>query len=370
MTGDSKLYLLYGVFSLRWGNMRFPNLRRLLAVLIALPLFIVLLIVNNIFLFLDRILFAEFRDLPLKNPVFIIAAPRSGTTHLFHNLSSKTDRFTTIKLWEIILAPSILQKYIILAFNWLDSKIGHPLKKLVKMFDRFIFRKISGIHPISLFQPEEDEALLLWNLESIYLNFFYPDSYFFDDQFAFDEKISGHIRSNKMRRYRRYLQRHDYVFNRSGKKQVLSKNPLMMCKVQSLSFAFPDALILNINRCPSKVIPSSIALNNLLYGLFTSIPASDYVNERTTDVLINWYKLCEQGLNDSFPDRHLKISFDQMVRNNPEELERISNFLNIEIGELGVESGKNKKRNEYKELSPKEKTKLLEQIPFMKSYCQ
>ena len=350
--------------------MRYPNGKRILMIGLMLPVFILLLLWHNIFLLLDHILFPGFKKRKLNQPTFIIAAPRSGTTHLFHNLASRREEFTSIKLWEIILAPSIIQKYILIALHRFDILIGHPITRIIKKLDRIAFRKISGIHPISLFQPEEDEALMLWSLESLYLNFFYPDSHYFDGTFNFDLGVPVSRRSRIMRAYRRYILRHDFVFNRGGQKQFVSKNPLMMCKVQSLSLAFPNALILNINRCPAKVLPSSIALNNLLYSLFTSIPAHEEVNQRTMDVLINWYQLCENGLNSAFPRQHLKIDFKKMVSNDPEELKHISSFLNIDLDILKVESGKNKKRNEYDDLSAEDLESLLNTLPFLSPYCK
>ena len=66
-------------------------------------------ITNNIALSLDWVLFQVLKQ-EIKNPIFITSLPRTGTTNLFHSLSSNKSLFTAMSLWEIIFAPSITQK--------------------------------------------------------------------------------------------------------------------------------------------------------------------------------------------------------------------------------------------------------------------
>ena len=227
MTVKLFFQLLFGVFSFNPKNMRWFNLRRLAVVLFMLPLFIFLLIVNNAFLILDYVFFPHFLWQKTKKPVFIISAPRSATTYLFHSLASK-EQFTCFKLWEIIFAPSICQKFLLIGVLKFDSIIGKPLRKTVLFFENLFIGKLKKIHLIGLNLPEEDEAVLLWSLSSFYLNFFYPDSHFFDDMALFDTKLPARQKRRIMRSYSRYIKRHNFVFNRRGDKQYLSKNPLMM----------------------------------------------------------------------------------------------------------------------------------------------
>ena len=90
--------------------MRAIRLHRLVQVLWLLPLFLLLLITNNIALTIDWILFPRFKKQVIKNPIFIASLPRTGTTNLLHSLTSINSTFTAMSLWEIILAPSIIQK--------------------------------------------------------------------------------------------------------------------------------------------------------------------------------------------------------------------------------------------------------------------
>ena len=103
--------LAFSLFSFDSGNMRYFNVRRILISLLLVPVFILCFFINRFFLLLDHVFFPSFKRQIIRNPVFIVAAPRSGTTYLFHTLAKDQTTFTAFKLWEIILAPSIIQKY-------------------------------------------------------------------------------------------------------------------------------------------------------------------------------------------------------------------------------------------------------------------
>ena len=68
------------------------------------------MIINNLFLLMDNIFF-NYQKIKINKPLFIIGFPRSGTTFL-HKMLLKDTQFTTPQLWELIFAPSILQKKI------------------------------------------------------------------------------------------------------------------------------------------------------------------------------------------------------------------------------------------------------------------
>jgi hypothetical protein len=291
---------------------------------------------------------------------------------MFHTLA-KSDRFTCFKLWEIIFAPSICQKYIILGFLKCDKLIGHPIKKLILFLENVFIGKLKKIHLIGLNLPEEDEAVLLWSLSSFYLNFFYPDSTFFDDLVLFDDSISAPRKKRIMRSYENYIKRHNFVFNRKGNKQYLSKNPLMMSKVGGVASIFPDAQLININRCPSKTFPSTQELNRTLYALFTSCPVPQSLTDRTTRILIAWYQMCEENLNTHFAHQHLKVDFKKLVTQDSNQMEEIASFLNIPVALLSQEkktmNTAHNSANSYTPLTDAELQAILEEIPFMSTYC-
>ena len=371
MSAKLLVQLIFGVFSFERNNMRFPNVRRCLVVLLFMPIFISFLFVNRVFLLLDYLIFPFFLFQNISKPVFIVGAPRSGTTYLYHSLAAKKQDFTCFELWEIVLAPSVIQKYVWLAIIKIDKLIGGPIKWVVLKVEHLLIGNLKQIHPISINMPEEDEAILLWGLSSLLLNFFYPDSNYFDQYLRFDNAISQRKRLSIMRSYKRYVKRHNFVFNRKGNKQFLAKNPLMMCKLASMNKVFPDGVILNIIRAPHITIPSTIALNKVLYGLFTSKETSSKLNDKTKDVLIDWFKMSNETLNSKYQDRHLQIDFKKLIQRDSELQTNVSNLVGRELNAFLIarESKRvnHKSKNDYLPLTGKDFDEVYNKLPFIKN---
>jgi hypothetical protein len=354
--------------------MRWFNARRMIMSLILIPVFACLLIINRLFMFLDHLVFPGFRKQQNQNAVFIIAAPRSATTYLFHLLASQEKLFTTFKLWEIVFAPSILQKFIFSGLIKADKYFGSPIKTIVLKIESKILGNFTHIHKIGLALPEEDEAILLWNMSTVYLNFFFPDTKHFDDYFLFDECLTTAKRHRVMKYYFRCVQRHNYVFNRKGKKQFLSKNPAMMSKVKSLHLFFPAATILNINRSPAKTIPSTIALNNNIYKFFTSKKSTEEMNRKTRQILVNWYKMANRNISKYYEGNCVEINFNGLVRGERKTISAICEKLNIDP-EIFYKQANEKEpaakhisQNKYSQIETNELEDLLTELPFLAKY--
>ena len=137
--------------------MRAIRWRRIFTVCWIFPLFFVLSFTNNICLLLDWIFFSGFRNQKVDRPVFIVSLPRTGTTNLLHGLTDPGMPFTSLALWESMIAPSIIQKKLIRLVWFLMPKPG---KNFIRFADQKIFKKLNIIHKASLFCSEEDELAL------------------------------------------------------------------------------------------------------------------------------------------------------------------------------------------------------------------
>ena len=101
--------------------------------------------------FLDDILFPGYRRQAVRQPVFIIGPPRSGTTFLQRLLAQDEGRFSSMKSWEIMFAPSVTQKKFFAALGRLDSLCGSPLYRLVRAVETLMFEKFANISSRELF---------------------------------------------------------------------------------------------------------------------------------------------------------------------------------------------------------------------------
>ncbi|VBB47315.1 conserved hypothetical protein [uncultured Desulfatiglans sp.] len=221
-----------------------------------LPLILILETINRICLILDECFFRNYRNTPIEKPVFMVGPPRSGTTFL-HRLLFKDNRFTSLALWEILFAPSILQKKFLLALARIDRRRGNPVyHRIVAAEERFL----SGpMHRTSLFDPEEDEMLLVRTFSSgHFLIFLFPFEEEFRPLIYFDTELPKLERYQIMNFYKQCVQRHMYVFGKG--KRFLSKNPGFSIKMQSLQHVFTDASFIYLARTPFESVPSNLSL--------------------------------------------------------------------------------------------------------------
>lgn len=288
--------------------------KRLGIILILFPSYILIEITNWIGFLLDEIFFREYRQVEVKEPVFILGIPRSGTTFLHRLLAKDKERFTSMKLWELAFAPSIIQKKFWIALGRLDRQIGSPVVKRIVSCERWLFEKFRGMHKTSLFEPEEDEFMLVHIFSSSFLYVVFP----FDDDLQpfmrFDEELSPTHRARIMAFYKKCVQRHLFVFGRG--KRFLAKNPSFSFKVRSIGETFPDAQIVCMVRTPFQVIPSTVSLLSHYFSIFTS-PIEPYpMRESIYRITLHWYRYPINQLEEWPQERHAIIKYGTLVQNS------------------------------------------------------
>ena len=205
---------------------------------------------------LDWLLFPGLRRQELRSPVFVVGHARSGTTLLHRLMSEDRERFSAFLLWELYF-PSLLQKKLIRWLGKLDAELlGGALGRRIEDWDRRKFAATQDIHPMSLFQPEEDDFVLTYACASGWwiVRLPYLDAL---DFYYVDEWPSP--RRRRLMRFYRECVRRQLAF-RGGEHLHLSKNPTYCGRVESLLEAFPDARIVVTLRDPRETIPSLLKL--------------------------------------------------------------------------------------------------------------
>jgi hypothetical protein len=202
---------------------------------------------THLTLFLDRIFFPQYRKVEIKNPIFIIGHPRSGTTFV-HHLLTQTEEFATFKTWQIFL-PSLTARLLFRSLiNYLLSK-----EKSTIVPDRV------G-HKVSLDRIEEEEFLFLHQLDTQFVMTLSP--------LAFDDREYPELRlhdlqpesrlQRSMRFFRGCLQRQIYE---TGNHQVVAQIHYSTNRLKTLLKEFPDAKFIYLIRSPYETIPSHFSLN-------------------------------------------------------------------------------------------------------------
>jgi hypothetical protein len=267
---------------------------------------------------LDDLLFPAYKQQPLEKPLFILGNFRSGSTFLHRLLSRDSATFTSLRTWDIFLMPSITQRKLFRSLARIDALFGSPLVSLLKGIDQRSLGQVR-IHKISLFEPEEDENILLhaWSTFFISLLFPFPDdlpSYqFFDEALPVDEK------KRIMGFYRSCLQRHLYATG--GRRHFVAKNPAFSAKIETLMEFFPDARILYLARNPLDMLPSTISWLSYAWHVFSQPPEKYLFRDQVLALTKYWYRHPLEVLDRNPSPRHLILNYEDLIR-YPEQVIR------------------------------------------------
>ena len=260
---------------------------------------------------LDDILFPDYKNHPIEKPLFILGNLRSGSTFLHRLLSRDSETFTSLTTWDIYLTPSVTQKKITQFISRLDKKyLNNSLHRALFAFDRQTLGKIK-IHPISFFQPEEDENIHLNIWDGYFVTFLFPFMDEMPNYQHFDEALSPEHKKRIMTFYKSMLQRHMYA---TGKKYFVAKNPAFSPKIATLTEFFPDARIIYLARNPLDMLPSTISWINYARRQFTDPTAGYHYIEEILDMTQHWYRYPLSYLDAHPSPRHLIMKYDDLIQ--------------------------------------------------------
>ena len=205
---------------------------------------------------LDHIFFPGFKQQPVREPVFIVAPPRSGTTLTQKLMSLDEERFIYNALYQTIFPAVCFQRFID-ALVWLDKKLGRPMGRVVGWAEKKWFGGWDDMHKMRFNQPEEDDGFFVYTFvtEAIFLLFLHVDELW---EAGFQDALPKGKRRKVMDFYRSCLQRRLYA---SGPgKTILTKATQSSGAVESLLEAFPDAKFITIIRHPYQSVASHVSV--------------------------------------------------------------------------------------------------------------
>jgi hypothetical protein len=285
--------------------------KRFMVLVALLSSYVILELIHWIGLLLDEILFPGYKQVEIRQPVFILGVPRSGTTFLHRVMAQDEKRFTCMKLWEVLFAPSIVEKKLFLALGAIDRALGEPGKRFLAAMEKRRFRELSKMHPLSLFEPEEDDPILIHIFSSVFLFSALPFPDLFRPLVRFDSELSEKDQKRIMSFYCACLKRHLYVFGK--KRRFLSKNPAFSPKVEALKRNFPDCKIVCTIRDPVHVVPSLDSLLSRFYGFFCDPPNHYPEKGYTLELLDHWFRYPVERLEEWSKHRATVLVYDRLV---------------------------------------------------------
>ena len=267
-------------------------------------------LLTRFFFWLDDALFPAYKHQPVEKPLFIMGNFRSGSTFLHRLLSRDNSTFTSLRTWDIFFTPTITQRKMFRVLTRIDSLLGSPLVNWLNTIDQ---RSVAqwDIHKVSLFEPEEDENIMLHAWSTFFVSVFFP---YLDDlppyQF-FDTALDASEKDRLMRFYRDCVKRHLYAIG--GKRYFVSKNPAFSAKIETLREFFPDARIIYLARNPLDMLPSTISLLNYYWAMFNT-PQEKYIFCDTVLALTKyWYHHPLEYLDAHPSPFQMVIRFDDLI---------------------------------------------------------
>ncbi len=303
--------------------------KRFLVLLIWLVLFIPAQLINRVCFLFDEVLFPRYHQQVIRQPVFIIGNPRSGTTFLHRLIYKDEATFTSFSVWELIFAPSITQRKLILGIRKLLLLVGYPVKRIASRIDKRLSIDKTA-HKISLNDAEEDEHILIhaWSSETLWP--LYPIKEDIFPYFFFDRDIPGKQQDRIMKFYESMLKRH--VYAHGGKKQFLSKNPSHTGKIAAIQRFFPDARFIHLARTPFEAMPSMMNYMAAGWNLFCD-PVDQYpYNQEFFDVM-NFYYLYPIEHFKNHPDECLFLKYDDILKDPESTIQLIYAWLGLHLSD-------------------------------------
>jgi hypothetical protein len=277
---------------------------------------------------LDNLLFPRYRQVNVRQPVFIIGNMRSGTTFLHRLMAQDTRNFCYLRTWELGFAPTITQRKLYEFIAKVDAALVGLLAKLVNHIDGRLLGQIK-LHPTGLFKAEEDELILLYVWSStVTLGVFpYPDEVLnyilnFDDLPEERERV--------MPFYKGALQRHLY-HHRAEDKYILSKNPVFSSRVDALYATFPEARFIYLIRNPLNVVASMGSYGRAVWNDFQGSESAFPYDEHIWETVKKWYGYTLDRLEQAPPESNIIVNFNELTHNPHQVVTRIYERFGLEL---------------------------------------
>jgi omega-hydroxy-beta-dihydromenaquinone-9 sulfotransferase len=306
-------------------------MRRYLHLSIFLVIYGIVRVVNHICLALDEIFYSSYKNVIIKSPLFIISMPRTATTWLQNVIASDHIQITSMKLWEMLFAPSIIQKKFVISLSKADKHFHSLITKQIRMWDSKLFKGYMKVHPSSFFDYEDDDLALVNIFSNLFLIFFFPHLKLFNFLIRFDQSQDEKRKKRILSFYRKCVQKHLFVF---GKEKIyLSKSASHIPKIQSLRQWFPDGRFIFTVREPEQVISSTISMTMQFSKVFHTPVNVNSVTERTLKLFDHLFSYPLEVFK-TWPESVCYINmYDDLTANIENEVIRIYQHFGIPLSE-------------------------------------
>lgn len=264
----------------------------------------------------DELFYRGYKKTPVKEPVFIIANPRSGTTYLHRLMSMDEERFTYTRfLYTFQMTVSFVR--FTAFFRWLDERTGNLIRKTIDRLDKKVWGGWNEVHEMGFDKAEEDEQVFAQALLSpgIFIPFPYLHQ-IHDNKFL--DRQPEEVRNGVMSFYESSIRR--FVFATGKNKTYLAKNVMSTGRFKSLMERFPDARIIYIVRHPYQALPSFVSMCSAMYSWHSpEMPNNHPAKKAWAELGIDFYKYSREMKTHIPQNQFVELKYDELIR-NPKEV--------------------------------------------------
>ena len=256
----------------------------------------------------------------VKQPVFIIGMPRTGTT-ILHALLHEDENHRSPLVWECLLpTPLAVSK------NYKNNK---QYKRIVRELNQ-IFKLVPDFkkkHHITASSPQE----------CVSINAFDFNSYQFTAQFYIPTYLKWFFnkadRLSTMRFHKQFLQ---YLQSSDIRpKRWLLKSPVHLMRLSEIFEVYPDARIIMTHRDPGKVVPSVTSLISSLRSLYSDdedIVRTGHEQAKNWSSYFNRFLESRKKLNKE--DQIIDLRFEDFVKDQMGTVENIYKKFGWELTDI------------------------------------
>ena len=284
--------------------------RRIVFLLMFIPVWTIGQLIHWTFIFWDDLAHPDYRQQEIEKPLFIVGNFRSGSTFLQRLLAKDRRNFAVYRMWEIFLAPAIIERRFFRFLSRVDDALGGYGKKIAHHFDDSTMGNVD-LHKVSFFAPEEDENVLLHTWTSSYLMFMFPYLDEIPDYFHFDEDLPEKRKHQIMFYFERMVKRH--LFAHPESKHYLSKSPAFTAKIDCLYEQFDDARFLYLVRNPYETLGSTTSWLSYAWNVFSECPEQYVFTERMIPLLHHYYENALAKLEKNDPATYKIVRYEDLV---------------------------------------------------------
>ncbi len=268
----------------------------------------------------------EIEQTEIKQPIFIIGMPRTGTT-ILHALMHEDENHRSPLAWECLLPTPVPTPE-----NYRDNK---QIKTVVRELNQ-IFKLVPDFkkkHHITASSPQECVSINAFDFNTFqftaqfyvptYLNWFFKEA----------DKL------NTMRFHKRFLQYLQSGGVRSDR--WLLKSPVHLMRLPEIFEVYPDARIIMTHRHPGKLVPSVTSLISSLRTLYSDEEDPIRTGKEQAQIWSSYFnKFLETRKKLNKEDQIIDIEFDDFVDDQMGSVRKIYKKFGWELSELSEEKMK------------------------------